>query len=392
MPLYSFGSNGHSQLSLGHTTDVSIPTLCKFHLPPPPSSPPSSIIPGANHTLLLFPTGEAYSCGLNHCGQCGFADHSHPLGAFHRLANPPPPEGITNPSPESTQWGFITAGWEFTILATKDGKRVFACGTGAKGELGLGSGMLTTVPQLRDTPTPAIPGTTIHQIPNFPPEGTYVISLASSIMHVIAVLNDGSCFGWGASRKHQLHHPKTVPIPVPKTTAIPRAISPFPTDPFPVAKAVCTQESTFLISSSGDRLAHLGLPTTKWKVYEQMPPSCLGYVDIQASWNGVYILKDTGKIVAWGRSDNGRFPPKGLTGVKMMAVGSEHVIAVLEEDGREKLVAWGWGEHGNCGDVEGDRAVVPLREVEIPGGEGKKAKIRCIGAGCATSWVWVDWE
>ena len=123
-----------------------------------------------------------------------------------------------------------------------------------------------------------------------------------------------------------------------------------------------------------------------------MPPSCLGYVDIQASWNGVYILKNTGKIVAWGRSDKGRFPPRGLTGVKMIAVGSEHVIAVVEDDGWEKLVAWGWGEHGNCGDVEGDRAVVPLRDVEIPGGEGKKARIRCIGAGCATSWVWVDWE
>ena len=123
-----------------------------------------------------------------------------------------------------------------------------------------------------------------------------------------------------------------------------------------------------------------------------MPPNCLGYVDIQASWNGVYILKNTSEIAAWGRSDKGQLPPKRLTGVKMMAVGSEHVIAVAEDDGREKLVAWGWGEHGNCGDVEGNRDVVPPREVEILGGEGKQAKIRCIGAGCATSWVWVDWE
>lgn len=162
---------------------------------------------------------------------------------------------------------------------------------------------------------------------------------------------------------------------------------------FPIAKAACAQDSSLLLSTSGPEMDYLGYWTTKWGLHENKPLSCLGFVDVQASWNGFYLLKDTGEIVAWGRGDKGQLPPDGLKGVKLMAVGSEHVVAVVEEEGREKLVAWGWGEHGNCGQVEeGNGDAVPLREVKIPGVEGKEGRIRCIGAGCATSWVWVDWE
>lgn len=147
---------------------------------------------------------------------------------------------------------------------------------------------------------------------------------------------------------------------------------------------------------TGDKQVLLGPQSPKWGLRDQrylQTDKLIGYTTVQAAWNGFYILKENGKIHAWGRSDKRQLPPDELTNVKMMAVGSEHVIAVIEKDGEEKLVAWGWGEHGNCGELEqGQRDVVALREIQIAGAEGRKGKIGCLGAGCATSWVWVDWE
>ena len=70
-----------------------------------------------------------------------------------------------------------------------------------------------------------------------------------------------------------------------------------------------------------------------------------------------------------------------------MAVGSEHALA-LTKDGR--VLAWGWGEHGNCGlgtDEDGD---VKHGWNEISITESDKSSVVGLGAGCATSWIWTD--
>lgn len=389
MPLYSFGSNSSSQLALGHTEDVSAPTICHFSPSyAAPTCPPQAIICGGNHTLLLYSCGDVYAAGKNSSGQCGLSPTvtGATIGAFTRIPNPAPPypeEGQVNKVEvsDAIQWGFCTAGWEFSVLATRDGRRLFVCGAGSKGELGLGPGTTCTILGAD------IPNSTLYRIPNFPPEGASITSLSSSITHIVAVLNTGVVYGWGQSRKGQIHlQPDTIPLP--KITYTPTRTMHVP---FPVAYAACTQETTFLISATGDQCTLLGPVFPKWALREKMPKcsELTNFVGLQAAWDGYYILLSDGRVVAWGKGHKGQLPPENLAGVKMMAVGSEHVLVVTERYGEDRLLAWGWGEHGNCGELEGGGDVVPVREVSIAEG-GKKARVKCIGAGCATSWVWVD--
>jgi protein ATS1 len=139
----------------------------------------------------------------------------------------------------------------------------------------------------------------------------------------------------------------------------------------------------------------------------------MGYTDIHASWNGVYVhatpnpvgkgksMSDedgttstspsqSGHLIAWGRNDRGQLPPANLTTPSKLAVGSEHVLALLKDG---TVAAFGWGEHGNCGsetdargNVAGTYNAISLPEdVKNEGG-----KVVGVGAGCATSWLVVS--
>lgn len=127
------------------------------------------------------------------------------------------------------------------------------------------------------------------------------------------------------------------------------------------------------------------LGSDKYGIRDAVGPDLEGVVDIGASWSGVYVRYCDGRVVGFGRNDHGQLPPAGLPPVRGFAVGSEHVLAVTEGG----LVAWGWGEHGNCGRSRGEPGggdvVGVVEEVKVPGGE-----VAVVGAGCATSWVWVE--
>jgi protein ATS1 len=70
--------------------------------------------------------------------------------------------------------------------------------------------------------------------------------------------------------------------------------------------------------------------------------------------------------------------------VRELAVGSEHVLALVDGG---KVVAFGWGEHGNCGPVADKRGDVKGRYIEIPVPGEEGSEVVGVGAGCATSWV-----
>ena len=400
MPLYSFGSNSDSQLSLNHTYDVSVPTECHFATPPPqPTKCPIAFASGGGHTLLLFDSGAVYAAGRNAAGQCGIPvmEATKRIDTFTLLPYPPECE-VEADAIASRKWGFITAGWEFSILITADGKRAFSTGAGLKGELGLGQNVKSTEGNL-------------CLILNFPPANTVITGLTSSITHAVTILSTGEAYGWGISRKGQLGLQECCgaaakPLSV---TWAPICIPAL----FGVASAACTKEATYLLSkpnTDGSR-DHVVLGSDKWSLRSTLPPSNDGYNPVltYASWGGFYVQREDGVVVAWGRGDKGQMPPSGLKDVRMMAVGSEHGIAVIgeNEESEGKLVTWGWGEHGNCGRVDGDGkgmdVVGELWEVKVPppaaseehevGRKNKRmGKIRTVGAGCATSWVWVDWE
>ncbi|KAL3466401.1 regulator of chromosome condensation 1/beta-lactamase-inhibitor protein II [Aspergillus heterothallicus] len=392
--LLAFGSNGSGQLGIGHDEDVSFPTRCIFEdsdsgeITETRDASVTRIVAGGNHTLVLLGDGRVYAAGCDEDGRCGgrrLGSRTETTGMnsvqgskasvwllsrFRRMVIADEGSGKVHDTFKE-----ISATWEATFLVPlvpsygekDDRDAVYVLGSGTKGELGLGVDVLRTG--------------TATRIPDFPPMGTRITKIASGMGHTVVVLSNGEVYGWGGARKGQLGE-----FGVAKKIAW----APVKIDgvPFRVTGAACGREFTAL---GGDRDAGefvvLGAAGDKWEIRSGIPSpgseSVKGYLNIDASWHGVYVHQRDGSVLAWGRNDRGQLPPGDLRSVRKVAVGSEHVLALLHD---RTVVACGWGEHGNCGpgtdaqgNVKGICSPVPLPErgFEAVG----------VGAGCATSWI-----
>ncbi|KAI0004867.1 regulator of chromosome condensation 1/beta-lactamase-inhibitor protein II [Xylariaceae sp. FL0662B] len=366
--LFALGSNGSGQLGIGHREDVSVPKQVQFA-----SSPPSSfsdedeitkVAAGGNHTISLTSAGRAYWSGELCRGASGTE--------FRELVFPAAEDGKP-PGPVA----YAACTWTSSVLVLRDERgratRVYVCG-GVDG-----------ADRTEQTATPA--GTPTTLLADFPPPDAEVIDLAAGFRHVVAVLDDGSVYGWGQGRKGQLggSSPCDGDTNNNNNNIIrrPRRIDDIG---FKVAKAVCCQHATCVMAEPGDgRVLVLG--ADKWGLRSDAPAEVPDWKAVRASWGGVYVLRRNGRLVAWGRDDHGQLPPAGLPALVDVAAGSEHVLALTEEG---DVLAWGWGEHGNCGprtdgkcgDVRG-RWNVLASVKHLPEG----TRITMIGAGCATSWI-----
>ncbi|KAL4931339.1 RCC1 domain-containing protein [Aspergillus undulatus] len=419
--LYALGSNGSGQLGLGHDEDVSVPGRCLFEPEPESESesesqdPSSStfqsqaqrhasvsrIVAGGNHTLLLLSDGRVYAAGEDGDGRCG-GGSSNPGGdragkRFKRVILTHRPrflrdsyDGATKTKTKIGLFKGVSATWEASFLVTSDtngkqngqgvdgGDKIFVLGSGSKGELGLGFGMIEAYMQ---------------QIPNFPPSGNSlkVVSIASGMSHTVVILSDGRVWGWGASRKGQLgrEHVNDKILWNPKRISVPAG--------FRATDVVCGREFTVLSGypEKGEILIYGSEPGLgsrnglgdKWGIHTSLPNPDLiqGYKKTHAAWHGIYVHQADSTILSWGRNDRGQLPPAELNGVRVrdIAVGSEHGLALLDDG---SVVAFGWGEHGNCGretDEKGDVKGPEYKRIEFPEG----SRVVGLGAGCATSWI-----
>ncbi|EPS41232.1 hypothetical protein H072_4825 [Dactylellina haptotyla CBS 200.50] len=361
--LFSFGSNSLGQLSIGHIEDAHTPT--KVLLPPSTSLSNISIITGGNHTFLLSYKDETlYSVGDNTFGQCATLPTSLDGQQSQRIKT----AFTTVPSPTSTShWISVSAGWQFSLLLSSEDK-LYACGNGPRGELGLGASTVIST-----SPVP---------IPSFPPPSTTIIQIASCVEHTLARISDGSIYGWGNGRKGQLG---TLPAGE-KYIWSPLKLQIENPAGFEVAGIATGREFSALISREGEVYV---MGNDKWGVIKLNPlTKNPGWKSFGAGWGAVYVLTAEGSIISWGRGTHGQLPPDGMPELDKIAVGSEHGIGV----GRDgKLYAWGWGEHGNCGPlVEEQGEVVRWKhELAINGLNTSQYRIEGIAAGCATSWVWI---
>ncbi|KAL2002661.1 hypothetical protein VTN02DRAFT_6271 [Thermoascus thermophilus] len=385
MPLYSFGSNSSGQLGIGHVEDVSLPVRCLFSssleddILKQEGGEITRIAAGGNHTLVLFKSGAVYAAGYNADGRCGVAPG--PTSESREKAESEPEassllrfEKVTFSDARGRKvdrFKDVSATWDATFLVSRSADEkdqeqgeVFVMGSGMRGELGLG-----------ETCTRA---SAPVKMPDFPPPGTKVDAIASSVGHTVAVLSNGDVYGWGGARKGQLGESakdrKIVWSPV-KIEGI----------PFRATGAACGREFT-IIAGNKERgeFRVLVSADSKWRVLADAPAALGSYSLVAASWHGIYVHQSDMSVRAWGRNDRGQLPPPDLPKPNKIAVGSEHVLALLDE---RTVVAFGWGEHGNCGpetdaqgNVKGRWNVIPL---EIP----KNSKVVGIGAGCATSWI-----
>ena len=256
---------------------------------------------------------------------------------------------------EIHHFSFVSATWEASTFVSAESGSLYTCGTGSKGELGLGDG--TT-----DCPTP-------QKIKDFPPSDTRIVDIAACMSHTLVVLSNGEAYGWGAGRKGQLGEPSV-------TVWKPRKIGGIE---FPVARAACGRDFTYLTAPPARR-SHIVLGADRCGVKSQAPLPAPCWKEIAASWGTLYILANDGRVCSWGRNDHGQIPSSEMPLLENLVVGSEHVLA-KDRDG--SVVAWGWGEHGNCGvPVLGSGIVKdPRNMIQEP----KNSSL--LGAGCATSFL-----
>jgi protein ATS1 len=362
--LYALGSNGNGQLGIGHKEDVSVPKPVVFEdLPGKKLDEHIVIRAGGNHTLLQ--AGKNVLCaGDSSTGACAMQTQTTFHGAiFKRLV---PGAEVSDDSTQSNIT-LCAATWEASFIvkdtAHGDTSEVYSFGTGNKGELGLGEFIFRS-PKAQ-------------LIKDFPPAGTKIVDVAASVSHVVAVLSNGDVYGWGNGRKGQLGVPDCI-------IHSPRKISGIN---FKVVRAACGREFTYLIGSPEDG-SHMLLGSDKFLVRSSAPSDVKGWKDVGASWGSAFVLLESGKLLSWGRDDHGQLAPDHLPDLAEIAVGSEHVVALSKA---EDVLAWGWGEHGNCGpkteqgDVKGRWNVIASAQ-HLPPGYG----VTHIGAGCATSWVCVS--
>lgn len=397
--LFALGSNSSGQLGIGHTSDVSVPKPALLPDSIPASDRIISIAAGGNHTLLLTSSGTVLCAGDATSGATGApvitdADADTPSQP-HRSHFLP----LSLPSSSDKKAALVSATWTTTHIALgTPPTRLYSLGTGRRGELGLGPLIMRTpTPTLvagfppRDSPSPSPPDTHSDAVASTDTT-PHIIQLCSSMAHTVAVLSDGTVWGWGAARKGQLGPLGTTSSASPPSEDIdgvvstPRRIEGLA---FPVTRAACGKEFTALFGprETGEVVV---LGADKWGVRTKIPAreELTGWVDVGASWGSVHVLRADGRVVSWGRDDHGQLAPGDLPRAIKLAVGSEHAL-ILSEEG--EVTAWGWGEHGNCGPEGGDAGGKGQRGViaslkYVP----KGASISSIGAGCATSWVIIN--
>ncbi|KAG4302938.1 hypothetical protein PCK1_000881 [Pneumocystis canis] len=333
--LLAFGANTYGQLGLLKKERVTLPTAVEWG-----DDPLMDLATGGRHTWLLDVKGRLYVTGDNKLGQCihGESFTERFIGVEMSLLA------------LKREWIRVVAGWEYSILFTRN--EIGSCGYGAYGELGLG-------PLIRQTQWQWIPG--------FPPRHKTIRTVSAGLYHVICLLTDGACWGWGDARHGELGPGLTGRIYTPTRMNVPA----------PVRAIACGRGfSVTLSASSLDIWGRLrGIPQNI------QPPANLDDIQsLAASWSAIFLLMQQGSVVTLGCNDLGQACPEAMPPLKMLSAGSEHCLGI-GIDG--KVYGWGWNEHSN---IRKDN--IDVREVysiDLP-----KGKVGFVAAGCGTSWIYLE--
>ncbi|KAJ9632441.1 alpha tubulin suppressor [Taxawa tesnikishii (nom. ined.)] len=324
MQVFALGSNGSGQLGLGHEEDAWKPTAVEIPIPPSMKSDTiKDIVAGGNHTLILMHSGDVYATGANEDGRCG--SRQERLLSFER---------VSTSLSEIGRVALCAATWQASILVTGNRKFVLTRGTGFKGELGLG-------PDKQQAPI-----------------DLEIADVHACMGHAVAVFSNGEVHGWGSGKQGQLGEPL-------EDVWRPRKIKEVP---FKALRAVCGKDFTAVFGDPKEgKIMILGPKRDRFGIKANAPKSVPGWKD----------------LLAWGRNDHGQLPPPGLPTLQCIRAGSEHMLAMTSS---EKVLVWGWGEHGNCGLPVDDRSDVKERWNELV----VQGTVKSLGAGCATSWIVAD--
>ncbi|QSL65464.1 hypothetical protein MERGE_002775 [Pneumocystis wakefieldiae] len=317
--LYGFGTNTYGQLGASKSPDIRSPT-------PILEIPPSIVSAGGRHTLLLSQDGLLFAAGDNTFFQCCT---SSSVDGFVRVTD--------------QLWILVAAGWDFSVLATENS--VWTCGRGERGELGLGQGICLAE---------------LQQIPNFPPTGRKIVDIKAGVYHVVCLLENGECWGWGDAKYGQLGPGKCEYVFSPRRMDLPDGVQ----------TIACGRGFTATLTRKLDLWGRL----RGWKKDELPQISVDDVKAMYASWSALYFLMQNGKVISIGCNDYGQQCPEFLPRLSKLAVGSEHCLG-LGTDG--KVYGWGWNEHGNIREDQDDvREAYQIHKLNIENCV-KKSPFKC---------------
>lgn len=360
--IYAYGSNGNGQLGVGHQLDVSTPKNVLIDIAN--DVQPIAIRAGGNHTLILASDGQLYSSGDPSKGARGLT----PAEGFEH--NKFAPVILSSSDEPPLQVALCAATWDASIIVAKDAEqrptKLFTFGTGDKGELGQGQLIFRSAKA--------------GLVNNFPPAGSEIVGLSACMSHVVVVLDNGEVYGWGSGRKGQLGEPTGVIYE-------PRKIAHDLIHP----SVTCGKDFTLLSVPATGEYKLLG--SDKHDIQKALPPpKSATFDDVQAGWGSVTVLMEDGSLRSGGRNDHGQLAPANIPKISKIAVGSEHTIALSEEGKTWKVLAWGWGEHGNCGPFKGHGDVREPNTIASSEYMRKELKlmVSLIACGCATSFICIQ--
>lgn len=350
--LFALGSNGAGQLGIGHQDDVSIPEQCFLDAAAPLAEDETiaAIRAGGNHTLVLTSHGRVFATGCSGAVPTEGADLKiFQLLDIKKVFKLPSTPKVTN----------IAAAWNTSYFVI-DGHAVYACGTGNKGELGLGEDLaVATLPEL-------VIDLGIHG------DGRVTIQdIAAGLGHVVLITSGGEGYGWGTSRKGELgEDAKDM-----KTICRPWKIN----FSFHASSVVAGRNFTFIRGRENDQL----LLGNQKPVSSSDTLKLSTNTEVSCGWSNIYAL-DSGELHAIGRKDRVQVPLVNLPELTRFAAGSEHGVGCTVDS---KVIAFGWGEHGNCGEPIDGRGNVAGRFNTIAIPRNDDESVNLIAAGCATTFV-----
>uniref|UniRef100_A0A8C7YEA9 Secretion regulating guanine nucleotide exchange factor n=1 Tax=Oryzias sinensis TaxID=183150 RepID=A0A8C7YEA9_9TELE len=346
------GANSYGQLGQGHAEDQLVPRLSGV------SELQTKAIRvvrgGGGHTAVITEGGEVFVCGQNHKGQLGIG-HCADIATFQIC--PIFNQRVTD----------VACGWDFSLLLTEGGK-LLACGSNAFGQLGVGETVTHTADPL------------LVECLKEP-----IVSVAAGLRHSLAVNDSGCVYQWGnglfSHAKRALgpnsvpsHLRSNVPCLVPglsqKKSALVKAGS---------AHCVCLTEEGELFLWGSNKHEQLGTSESFLPSPTPLRRSLLNGEKVSNVWSGwshIIAQTESGRVFTWGRGDYGQLgrPNSGsqtpeellagfitgtsqsravccpaevhvLRGATQISCGSEHNLAVVGD----RLLSWGWNEHGMCG-------------------------------------------
>lgn len=400
----------------------------------------AKIVVGGNHTLVLTRSGRLFAAGSFRLmvplsegkkagetvygmpstyvdGSSEFREITHALldHAAHTTTTTSSGDSCEGDGPY-TQITDVAATWDASFAVLDD--RVVLCwGTGLKGELGLGQTTSYANNEARVVFSTHALGTDNNGNRSLSGEETHIkiISITATMAHVIVLLSNGHVYGWGSCRKGQLGAQYSAE----KILWVPGRLDVATTNDdendgdgrgqqkllaFAPEKVVLGREYTVFLCA--------GYKPVLWGERKIFTPSSMQHLDemvvakdeqLVSGWSSIHhLLLSSGTVRSFGKNDRGQLAPlppplpglatdgSSLPRIQTLAAGSEHCVALTAEG---RVIAWGWGEHGNCGPDTDERGVVARgqwNEISLPRDHLDEAGgnvVKGVAAGCATTFL-----